>query len=532
MPCMNAHQENPICRCHCCQHLPSPAASSDGLTRRDFLHGVGALTAGTLALTTLSTLGGVGSEGPIRPPRQSKELKVQPVLLYDVPKRREGTSWRNWGGIQTETDAAQEGDRIGKELAQLKKRADFAVDFLPLVSAKSGDAALAAMAGKPYDTLLLYAAGGWGLEKLVNKEHSNIMFLRHDPGPVYLWYEIVHPRFLRKTVDEYGQPGMDVWDVVVDSQDEILWRLRGLSGLKNTLGKRIVAIGGMSGWGEGGRKAPEISKNLWKLDMVDYSYKQLEPRLKAAMQDAGRKARAEADARRFLRQSGVSLHTDRKFVNNAFVLAEVFKDIMDETGTDAITVNACMGTIMGMSQTTACLPLSLLNDDGYLAFCESDFVVIPSGILLHYISGKPVFLNDPTYPHGDVVTLAHCTAPRKMDGRKFERTKVLTHFESDYGAAPKVEMRLGQMTTNLVPDFACKRWVGFGATIVANPFLDICRSQIDVKVHGDSAALMAHMKGFHWMLSYGDYLKETGYALKQVGVEFLNVSDNKAQRAT
>ncbi|MGA1822856.1 MAG: hypothetical protein ACMUIG_10055, partial [Thermoplasmatota archaeon] len=49
----------------------------------------------------------------------------------------------------------------------------------------------------------------------------NLMFLRHSPGPVYLWYEIVHPRFLRKTVDEYGQPGMDVHDVVVDSYDEL-----------------------------------------------------------------------------------------------------------------------------------------------------------------------------------------------------------------------------------------------------------------------------------------------------------------------
>ena len=129
--------------------------------------------------------------------------------------------------------------------------------------------------------------------------------------------------------------------------------------------------------------------------------------------------------------------------------------------------------------------MSLLNDDGYLAFCESDFVVIPSGILLHYISGKPVFLNDPTFPHDNVVTLAHCTAPRKMDGKHAEPAKILTHFESDYGAAPKVEMKLGQVCTNLVPDFDCKKWVGFEGKIVGNPFLDICRSQIDVKIQGD-----------------------------------------------
>ena len=115
-----------------------------------------------------------------------------------------------------------------------------------------------------------------------------------------------------------------------------------------------------------------------------------------------------------------------------------------------------------------------------------------------------------------------------MDGRKAERAKILTHFESDYGAAPKVEMKLGQVCTNLVPDFACKKWVGFEGTIVGNPFLDICRSQIEVKVRGNSAALLEQMKGFHWMMSYGNYLKETGYALKKIGVEMLNVSEPAA----
>lgn len=521
---MNPKAHFHSCACHCCAHAPGQTELSAGVTRRHFLYSVGALAAGGAALSALD-LGAVEAvAGPPRLPRFLKPLKVQPVLIYETPKRREGTSWRNWGGIQTEEDAAKEKARITAELAKLKATADYPVDFLPLVAAKGGEQAANAIAQTQFDTLLLYAAGGWGLEKLVRKDRHNLMFLRHDPGPVYLWYEIAHPRFLRKTVDEYAASGMDVWDVIVDKQEDIAWRLRALSGLKNTLGKRIVCIGGAAGWGKGGQQAPTISKELWKLDLVDYPYKELEPRLQAAMQNTALARRSEENARRYLRQSGVSLHTQRQFVNNAFVLTEVFKDLMDEAATDAITVNACMGTIMGMSKTTACLPLSMLNDEGYLAFCESDFVVIPSGILLHYISGKPVFLNDPTYPHDDVVTLAHCTAPRKMDGKKAERAKILTHFESDYGAAPKVEMKLGQITTNLVPDFACKKWVGFAASIVGNPFLDICRSQIDVKIHGDSAALLEQMKGFHWMLSYGDYLKETGYALKKLGVEFLNVS--------
>ena len=197
--------------------------------------------------------------------------------------------------------------------------------------------------------------------------------------------------------------------------------------------------------------------------------------------------------------------------------------LMAEHKTDAITINACMGTIMNVSKTTACLPLSLLNDAGYMAFCESDFVVIPSGVLLRNICGKPVFLQDPTYPHDNIVTLAHCTAPRRMDGKNLEPAKIVTHFESDWGAAPKVEMKLGQNVTVIDPDFNFKKWIAFEAEIIDNPFMDICRSQIDVQFKGDTDKLNANTKGFHWMLCYGNYLRETEYAVRKLGLDWIEI---------
>ena len=128
-------------------------------------------------------------------------------------------------------------------------------------------------------------------------------------------------------------------------------------------------------------------------------------------------ALAQKRAEAYLKLPGTSLETDRKFVDNAMLLDQIFRSLMKKADCRAITINSCMSTIMPMAETTACLTLSTLNDDGYLAFCESDFVVIPSGILLGNISGKPMFLNDPTYPHDHVITIAHCTGPRKMDGK-------------------------------------------------------------------------------------------------------------------
>jgi len=451
------------------------------------------------------------------------ELKVKPVLTYGVYQRREATSWRPWGGIQTEEDAQEEVRRIEGELGDLASKASFPLKVFPVSPLKSAeDLSGVKEELSSSDVTLIYAAGGGGniLEELVSSSRWSIIFVRHRSGPLYLWYEIVHPAFLRKRSDEFRQPGVDVDDVVVDSYDEVLWRLRALYGLKKTLGSRIISIGNPGGWGIGGR-AVTLAQEKWKLEIKTVPYPELEERLKKAKSDENIVRQAHQQADEYLSQEGVTLQTDRKFVDNAFILYRVFKDLMEELSSEAITVGGCMGTILPIAQTTACLTLSLLNDEGYLAFCESDFVAIPSGILLHHISGKPVFLNDPTYPHDGVVTLAHCTAPRKMDGERYEDVKIMTHFESDYGAAPKVDFRRGQEVTVIVPDFEEKVWVGFKGEILDAPLLPICRSQVDVKIEGDWRRLLREMRGFHWMMCYGDYLREVGYALKKVGIEWV-----------
>ncbi|OGD19916.1 MAG: sugar isomerase [Candidatus Aminicenantes bacterium RBG_16_63_16] len=449
-------------------------------------------------------------------------MRVKPVLVYSVPKRQPQTSWRNWGGIETRADAEAETARIRGELAVLRQTADFPVEFLPVAMAQAAPDIAAITDLAPADVIIAYAAGGWldSYKALGDLNKDIIFFCRHRSGPVYLWYEIISPRHLRQGTDNLALKGVDDEDVVIDSQDEILWRLRSLAGLRNTLGSRVVCIGGPNAWSQPAGDVPSLVAEKWKFDMPTVPYDELGRLIREARSEASAMRQARADADAYLGSPGTTLETERAFVVNAFLLARVFRGLMKAAGCRAVTVNSCMGTIMPLAETSACLTLSLLNDAGYLAFCESDFVVIPSGVLLANISGRPVFLNDPTYPHDGIITIAHCTAPRRMDGRDLEPARVLTHFESDYGAAPKVEMRKGQFVTNIAPDFAAKRWLGLGAEIVEAPFLPICRSQIDVRFGCDSLTLAKRMPGFHWMTGYGDYLREVGYALKRVGIEW------------
>jgi hypothetical protein len=489
---------------NCCSHQ---------ISRRSVLGGIGALP----------LLGADTSAAEARP-GERRTLTVQPVLVYQIAKRRPQTSWRSWGGVFTEKEVAEEKQRIQTELAAIGRAAAYPVEFLPLREV-STPAQGAAVKGGKYDALLMYpASGGVQLLESVSDTRSTIVFLRHRSGPVYLWYEIVHPRYLRKMVDEYGQPGVTDADVVVDSTADVAWRLRALGGLKSTLGRRVLCLGGAGGWGAGGKKAPQFARDIFKFDLVEVGYPELERRIKIARADQSLVTKSKSLAGAYLASKRVKLETSREVVDNAFMLTQVLRDMMKDAGASAFTILHCMSTVMKIGETTACLPLSLLNDEGYLAFCESDFVVIPSGILLASIAGVPVFLNDPTTPHHGLVTLAHCTAPRKMDGRHEEPVRMLTHFESDYGAAPKVEMRVGQKLTNIVPDFSFKRWVGFEGQVAGNPFLPICRSQIDVGIKGSDERLAREMRGFHWMTCYGDHMKETGYALRKVGIDWLDIS--------
>lgn len=105
------------------------------------------------------------------------------------------------------------------------------------------------------------------------------------------------------------------------------------------------------------------------MDLWDVSYDDLGKRIRgrAAAQIVNR---CDAAAGEYLAQPGVSLETPRESVARAFLLDEVFRDLLDEAETDTLTVNSCMSTIVPISETTACLPLGLLNDDGYLAFCD------------------------------------------------------------------------------------------------------------------------------------------------------------------
>lgn len=507
----------------CCAHL----------NRRQFLGATTGMLAGASLLHATGALGAppAWAEDRWQPERPfhiaARPIRVLPVLMYRVPARREQTSWKSWGGVQSDAAAAEEVQRIAGELDGIAARGGFAMEVLPAVTVKTLEEAQQ-LQGRERDVTIVYPATGSGeVLRACSQGPNTVIFARHRSGPVYYWYEALSTRYLRPDSESGAQDPDDerllsVQDVVIDDCEELTWRLRAFYGLKNLRGAKIVAVGGPMG--KYAAEAPQIARDRYQLDIVDVGYDDLEVRIREAMADRGRMQRAEGWTDTFLAMPGITLATERPFVVNAFMLYGVFKDLLEEKGASLFTIQQCMSTIMPMAQTTACLTLGLLNDEGLGAFCESDFVIIPAGILLHYVSGKPVFLHNSTYPHGGVATCAHCASPRRMDGERYEPAAIHTHYESEYGAAPKVEMPVGQQVSFIDPEYANPRWVGIRGTVVDNPFFEICRSQQDVRIDGHWEKLLNEARDSHWVMAYGDHLKEVGYAARHLGIVWENIS--------
>jgi hypothetical protein len=505
--------------------------TSPGFNRRQFLSFTTvALGSGWVGLQSVwPALAAEDGWSPEKPfVRGGGRLVVQPILMYRLPTPREATSWKSWGGVQTAAALEEEKSRIRGELASLVKAADFHLEFLPL-AAVSGPEDLTKTPIQACDVVLVYACTGSGdlLKRCLGLKPDALIFVRQRSGPTYYWYEALSTRILAADsgagLEDAAQKPAHVDDVVVDDCTELLWRLRALQAVKSVRATRIVALGGP--WGKYAADAPQKAQERFGLKIMDVSYDDFGPRIRRAVADERMLKRAEARVNRYLALPQTGLKTERKFVVNAFVLYDLFMDLMREQDCSAFTIKSCMGTILPMAQTTACLTLALMNDEGPIAFCESDFVIIPAGLLLRHIAGKPVFLHNSTFPHKGMVTCAHCTCPRRLDGRKYEPVQLVTHYESDFGAAPKVDMPIGQEVTILDPEYSSPRWVGFKGTVKANPFYDICRSQQDVEIQGNWKKLKGEVRDSHWVMVYGDYLNELGYAARKLGIKWENVSE-------
>src|SRR5512138_2011496 len=122
----------------CCSARPSGCAGcgSAGFSRRSLL-AAGSLTAFAASAAGQLARPASASKDPTHSLPSRPPLRVQPVFVNAPRTPRRVASWRSTGEIYDEKEATQECARVSGELSELKAKADFPIEFLPLVRVRS-----------------------------------------------------------------------------------------------------------------------------------------------------------------------------------------------------------------------------------------------------------------------------------------------------------------------------------------------------------------------------------------------------------
>jgi len=145
--------------------------------------------------------------------------------------------------------------------------------------------------------------------------------------------------------------------------------------------------------------------------------------------------------------------------------------------------------------------------------------------LMRWIANKPVAFYDPTVNIGEgKLILAHCTSPTRMRGFNEQPFRYIatTHHESNTSVAPKVLYEPGVVT---IAGFSydLSRLIVIRGEATGPTYLRICRDQIEVKV-SDAAAALEGWQGFHWVMAYGDYVRELELLARLTGTQLVKVT--------
>ena len=168
-------------------------------------------------------------------------------------------------------------------------------------------------------------------------------------------------------------------------------------------------------------------------------------------------------------------------------------------GLNALTLR-CFD-ILTSNQTTGCLALAKLNDDGIPAACEGDVPAMLTMMVLQAATGKAGFMANPSSIAGNQVIFAHCTCPLSL----LQSFSLPTHFESGIGLAVAGEFAPDTFTLCRL-DFVAGRYaLASGRSLPHAMATNLCRTQLKLDLPGASDYFFSRPLGNHHVLVPGDH---------------------------
>ncbi len=179
------------------------------------------------------------------------------------------------------------------------------------------------------------------------------------------------------------------------------------------------------------------------------------------------------------------------------------KELVAGENLDALSLR-CFDVI-GELDTTGCLALARLNDEGTIAGCEGDLVSTVTMMWVRQLLGEVAWMANPSRvnPMENTIWLAHCTVPPSL----VSNLRLDTHYESDRGVGMHGDFDLGPVTVVRVGGNRMERlWLAEGEILRPGDEPNLCRTQVELRLEDGAAdQLLSDPLGNHLVMIRGHH---------------------------
>jgi L-fucose isomerase-like protein len=215
----------------------------------------------------------------------------------------------------------------------------------------------------------------------------------------------------------------------------------------------------------------------------------------------------EEDFFNFTQKASETKEPTKKELKQVVKVYAAIKRLVQKYNLSAVSVR-CFDLVTDL-KTTGCYALSKLNDEGIVAGCEGDLVSTIGMIWANLMTDQSIWMANPARINAQTnsIWLAHCTTPLSM----VQSYKLRSHFESGLGVGIQGEFSKGKVTLFRLGGKNIKEiWISNGEILETGNEENLCRTQVNVKLHGSSKPedLLTKPLGNHLLLMRGSYTKD------------------------
>jgi L-fucose isomerase-like protein len=326
---------------------------------------------------------------------------------------------------------------------------------------------------------------------------ENVEYL---PQPVYLLATELHnslPASL-EILSFLNAEGLD-GKILHGEMEDLILEIEELAAFKKVRDDiaeaRFGIIGKPSDWLIGSQVDYEHAAHHWGSEFLDIELEQVYQALENV--DPANAKRVAAD---FLENAAEILESSKAEVVEASKIYLALKEVIAENELDVITIR-CFDIVKKLN-TTGCLALSLLNNEGLVSGCEGDVPAAFSMFLAFQLTGVMPFMANPAAidKKKDEILFAHCTVATDIS----EDYIIRSHFETGIGVGVQGLLKKGPVTVFKIGGAGLEQYFVAEGKIIENlNSANACRTQLKISLPQSSDYFLNDTIGNHHLIIPG-----------------------------